>query len=445
MAAPSTLELQHVLLQRLHDARLRSDQLFEIVRTEALYDRPIPERHRIIFYIGHLEAFDWNLLRERVLDAPAFHPEFDRLFAFGIDPLGGGLPNDQPCDWPSLEQVRRYVDRVRETLDGALASALASGTRREFLVNLLLNVAIEHRLMHAETLAYMLHQLRLDRKLRPSGGLALVRADTERDVASNVSTEIPEGIATLGLPRGGERFGWDNEFEQHTVQVPRFAIDRYQITNREYLEFMRTGGYQEPSWWSKDDWEWINQAGIVHPVFWKQDGDGWLYRTMFEEIPLPSDWPVYVSHAEASAYARWKGKSLPTEAQWHRAAVGTPEGTEREYPWGSQSPTAKRGNFDFESWEPVPVTAFPDGRSAFGVEGLLGNGWEWTSTVFGPFAGFERFPFYPGYSANFFDGKHYVMKGGSPRTAACMLRRSFRNWFQSHYQYVYAGFRCVEN
>jgi formylglycine-generating enzyme required for sulfatase activity len=79
----------------------------------------------------------------------------------------------------------------------------------------------------------------------------------------------------------------------------------------------------------------------------------------------------------------------------------------------------------------------------FGVEGLVGNGWEWTSTVFGPFAGFERYPFYPGYSADFFDGKHYVMKGGSARTAACMLRRSFRNWFQSHYQFVYAGFRCV--
>ncbi|MFQ5694635.1 MAG: SUMF1/EgtB/PvdO family nonheme iron enzyme, partial [Terriglobia bacterium] len=103
------------------------------------------------------------------------------------------------------------------------------------------------------------------------------------------------------------------------------------------------------------------------------------------------------------------------------------------------------GNFDFHHWDPVPVTAHPAGASAFGVHGLVGNGWEWTSTVFGPFEGFERFPFYPRYSANFFDGKHFVIKGGSARTAACMLRRSFRNWFQSHYQYAYAGFRCVDN
>jgi formylglycine-generating enzyme required for sulfatase activity len=74
---------------------------------------------------------------------------------------------------------------------------------------------------------------------------------------------------------------------------------------------------------------------------------------------------------------------------------------------------------------------------------MVGNGWEWTSTAFAPFEGFRPFPFYPGYSADFFDGKHFVMKGGSVRTASCMLRPSFRNWFQPHYQYAYAGFRCV--
>jgi formylglycine-generating enzyme required for sulfatase activity len=169
---------------------------------------------------------------------------------------------------------------------------------------------------------------------------------------------------------------------------------------------------------------------------------------MFDEVPLPLDWPVYVSHAEASAYARWAGKSLPTEAEWHQAAHGTPAEGERIFSWGSEAPNirsdkARLGNFDFHRWDPAPVNGFPEGRSAFGVDDMLGNGWEWTSTVFAPFPGFKPFPFYRGYSADFFDGKHFVMKGGSARTAACMLRPSFRNWFQAHYQYVYAGFRCV--
>ena len=164
---------------------------------------------------------------------------------------------------------------------------------------------------------------------------------------------------------------------------------------------------------------------------------------MFEELSLPLDWPVYVSHAEANAYARWTGKSLPTEAQWYRAAYGTPEDKENIYPWGDAEPDSQKGNFDFYRWNPTRIGAFPQGQSAFGAFDMLGNGWEWTSTVFQPFAGFEAFPFYRGYSADFFDGKHYVIKGGSARTAASMLRRSFRNWFQPHYQYVYAGFRCV--
>ncbi len=152
---------------------------------------------------------------------------------------------------------------------------------------------------------------------------------------------------------------------------------------------------------------------------------------------------MFVSHAEASAFARWAGKKLPSEAQWHRAAYGAPNGIERVYPWGDDAPARTRGNFHHESWEPCAVDAHPAGTSAFGVFDLLGNGWEWTSTHFAPLRGFEPFPFYKGYSANFFDGKHFVMKGGSHRTDACMLRRSFRNWFQPHYPYIYSTVRCV--
>jgi len=206
---------------------------------------------------------------------------------------------------------------------------------------------------------------------------------------------------------------------------------------------MAAGGYETRSFWAESDWDWKAAQGISHPAFWKPVGQQWLYRTMFEEVPLPPDWPVYVSHAEASAYARWAGKSLPTEAEWHRAAFGAREGNESAHPWGGDAPASQYGNFDFERWDPVPVKALPLSRSAYGVYDLAGNGWEWTSTVFAPFPGFEPFPFYRGYSADFFDGKHFVLKGGSARTAACMMRRTFRNWFQGHYQYAYAGFRCV--
>ena len=435
--AQSYLEQLHA---RIRGVRVQSDELFEIVRPEALYDRPIPERHRIIFYLGHLEAFDWNLLLEP-LGLASFDPDFDKLFAFGIDPVEGGLPDDKPEDWPSLEKVRRYAARLRMTLDDALRAAAKkdfSFARLEH--GRLLDVAIEHRLMHAETLCYMLHQLPVERK---SGRTVLAPSPAPPRVLRKV--EIHAGIATLGMARmENGPFGWDNEFEEHRVQVPSFAVDACNVTNQEYLRFVLDGGYRDRSLWSNQGWECISSQGREHPIFWARRGDSWACRTMFEEIPLPLDWPVYVSHDEASAYARWAGKELPSEAEWHRAAYAARNGSERAYPWGAEPPSPRHGNFDLQRWDPAPVGSFPDGSSDFGVADLIGNGWEWTRTPFAPFRGFEPFSFYPGYSANFFDGKHFVMKGGSPRTAACMLRRSFRNWFQPHYPYVYATFRCVE-
>jgi formylglycine-generating enzyme required for sulfatase activity len=150
---------------------------------------------------------------------------------------------------------------------------------------------------------------------------------------------------------------------------------------------------------------------------------------MFEPIPLPLAWPVYVSQAEADAYARWKARRLPTEAEYHRAAFGTDSGEERSLPWGNVETSPERGNLDFASW----------------VHDLVGNGWEWTSTEFAPFPGFHPMASYPEYSAEFFDGHHLVLKGASPATAKELVRRSFRNWFRPNYPYVYAKFRTVSS
>jgi hypothetical protein len=185
------------LFARLQSARAHSEELFAIVHPGALYDRPVAERHRIIFYLGHLEAFDWNLLREP-LGLSSFDPEFDKLFAFGIDPVEGGLPTDQPADWSSVEHIREYNRRLRDQLNAAIRNAGAKDPElRHLELGRLLDVAIEHRLMHSETLCYMLHQLPGNRKLAQHTPPApLAPTHMQRSLA------IPEGAATLGLPRG---------------------------------------------------------------------------------------------------------------------------------------------------------------------------------------------------------------------------------------------------
>ena len=322
------------LAARMTAARAATDELFSILRPEALYERPIPERHRLIFYLGHLEAFDWNLIAVRAFGVEPFRPEYDKLFAFGIDPVDGGLPNEPASDWPDAASVRSYSARVREILDECLSGARAP--REGTDLDTIFNMAIEHRLMHAETLAYLFHQLPYSAKVpRPDAPPPSRGRIAAREIA------IPAGEATLGQSRVDRAFGWDNEFDGMTVRVPAFIIDAQKVTNGRFLEFLEDGGYDKEKLWSEADWKWRTKANVRHPGFWREKDGAWLYRGMFAEVPLPLDAPAYVSHAEASAFARWAGRSLPSEAQFHRAAYGTPQGEERDYPWGSEPPSSR--------------------------------------------------------------------------------------------------------
>jgi formylglycine-generating enzyme required for sulfatase activity len=294
--------------------------------------------------------------------------------------------------------------------------------------------------MHQETLHYILHRLPYDQKRRPDD---LPPPWIGGEPPQPQSVRIPAGRATLGADPESLAFGWDNERPAHAADVDAFSIDRDSVANREYLQFVEAGGYLDEALWNPEGWQWRTEREVRHPLFWELHRGAWFWRGMWDLLALPMAWPAYVTHAEASAFARWKKRRLPTEAEYHRAAFAAPSGAERLHPWGDAPPDASRGNFDFQRWDPVPVGSFPRGDSAWGVRDLVGNGWEWTSTVFAPFAGFHPMPSYPEFSADFFDGKHYVMKGASPATARELVRRSLRNWFRPTYPYVYAKFRTA--
>lgn len=401
------------LRRGLAEARLRTDELFALVRPDSLFERPVPERHRLNFYIGHVEAFDWNMMCVHGLGLERFRKDLDHTFAFGIDPGGSGLPTDTRNDWPSLDETLGYCGRVRETVDTVLDQAPVD----------IATLCIEHRLMHAETLCYLLHNLD-PKRMSPSKRLATRPHPIVRPPPRPDWIEIPEGCAHLGRSKD-TGFGWDNEFGPVSERVPAFAIRKHKVTNGEYLEFVEAGG--------------------PCPHYWRHDGDRWLLRAMFGEVPLPLDWPAYVTHNQARQFAAQAGAKLPSEAQWDRAAYGSPTGSSRRYPWGDESPGPGHGNLHFKRWDPCSVMATPEGDSDFGVAQTLGNGWEWTSDPLRPFPGFQQYPFYPGYSADFFDNDHFVLKGASPRTALPLLRRSFRNWFRKGYPYLYSTIRLVSN
>lgn len=399
--------------------RRRSADIFGLVNANAYYTRPIPLRHPFAFYEGHLPAFSFFTLNERSLNEAPVDKDLERLFERGIDPASETAAAAHARNqWPQRAEIQAFGSACDARVLNAFANAVLEDASNLRLrqAQAVFNI-LEHEEMHHETLLYIVHQLPYE--------LKAVRPQAHNDVVPPpyATRVIGAGTATLGAEREGQQFGWDNEFGSAQVHVPGFAIDTFPVTNAAYLKFVNAGG--------------------APPPFWiKRDGE-WKLRAMFEELPLPASWPVYVTHVQAEEYARWKGMRLPTEAEYHRAAFSTPEGTERAFPWGDEAPQHKHGNFDFQRYDPEPVNAHPAGVSAWGVHDLVGNGWEWTATPFGPLPGFEPMASYPQYSADFFDNLHYVMKGASPVTAREHVRRSFRNWYRAEYPFMYAKFRCV--
>ena len=427
------------LAARFDHARAATRRLFDLLTPEAYYARPIALRNPIVFYEGHLPVFAVNTLLKRALGRPGIDERFERLFARGIDPEDVSQVGGEAA-WPDRSAVLEYAAEADRRLGDALrhaeldrpGDALLDGAEAAY-------TAVEHEELHQETLHYIWHRLPLDQKQAPAGYAPRL----EGAPPLHEPIEIPEGTATLGVSRDGAPFAWDNERPCHRVTAGAFTIDAHDVTNLDYLEFVDAGGYARPDLWSPEDWAWITRERIAHPLFWERHDGQWFWRAMFARVPLPGSWPVYVSHAEAEAYLRWRGRRLPTEAEYHRAAFGEPGGGERPLPWGAGLSEGAHGNFGGVHFDPVPAGSCPAGRSAFGVHDLVGNGWEWTGTPFAPFEGFRPMASYPEYSADFFDDRHFVMKGASPATPAATIRRSFRNWFRPHYPYVYATFRGV--
>jgi len=415
---------RETLLQWFREGRARTKQIFEIPVADAYFSRPIALRNPIVFYEGHLPAFCINTLIKLALRQEGIDERLEILFARGIDPDSEDAVKDPGSVWPARTAVQAYGTTADAMIERALREETLDDDRIPQLRRAEAAFAIlEHEQMHQETLLYMLHNLPHEMKIARAPLHASTFASAARD-AKNESIAIPAGTATVGADRDAIGFGWDNEFPAQRVEVDAFSIDKHSVTNGDWLAFMKA-------------------TGAAAPHFWRNVDGAWHRVGMFALEPLPLDAPVYATYEEAEAYARWRGKRLPSEAEYHRAAYGTPSGEERRYPWGDARPDATRGNFGFANWDPVAVGSYPAGASAWGVHDLVGNGWEWTSTIFDGFPGFEPMPSYPVYSNDFFDGQHYVLKGASPVTAPELIRPSFRNWFRPNYPYVYAKFRCV--
>lgn len=380
-----------------------------LAQLDGLDDRALcaqvhPDFSPLGWHLGHIVYTEglW-LLREAGETPP--RPELAQLFDVAA------LPKHLRGNLPGRDALHAYAEAVRARVLDRLDAAPAAAAR-------LWHFVLQHESQHGETIAFL--------KRLAEGAATAYDAGPAPDIEDLI--KVPAGPIALGSADGD---ALDNEGGVHEVFVGDFRIARHPVTQADFAAFIRADGYRRPELWSAEGWAWREGAGVDGPLYWRPGGD---------------DHPVMgVSAHEAEAYCRFRGRRLPTEAQWEKAAAWDPAlGRARRVPWGDGPADPARANIDRARGGTSPVGAYPGGVSAYGAEDMLGNVWEWTASAFAAYPGFQSYP-YAGFSAAYYDGRHRALRGGSWATRPWTLRAASRNWYVPETRQILAGFRCAGN
>lgn len=456
---PDATQLRMQILDDFHRTFDLYEQLFITLNCadhvpenqRAYYQKPIPLRHPLIFYLGHTATFFINKLVLAGLLSERVNPEFESLFAVGVDEMSWDDIGDDHYDWPSVAGVQSYRQQVRQRLDH-LIRTLPLTTPIDWQHPWWpIIMGIEHERIHLETSSVLIRQqhlawVQVDAAWPICQDFQSATSQTnllDNTLLNNTLIEVPPGPVHWHKKHGDADYGWDNEYGEHQAQVPAFQASRYLVSNQEFLVFVEHGGYQEDCFWQNEGLAWKNYHQAQHPTFWRRHGNGkdgtgqddksWSLRLMTEEIPMPWDWPVEINYHEAKAFCQWKSQStglpvrLPTEDEWYR--LYRVSGMDASTP-------ANIGLQHFAS--PCPVSTFAHG-DFFDV---VGNVWQWTETPIYPFDGFEVHPLYDDFTTPTFDGQHNLIKGGSWISTGNEALPSARYAFRRHF-FQHAGFRYV--
>ena len=435
-------QLTEEIAGRMEETRRATLALFEMVREEDLRESPGFGFRPVIWHLAHIGVFEAYWLLQKLNGEAAPDPAYERIF----DPIK--TPREESKNLPTRAEMERYLSNVRERVLRHLERSEFKEDDAMLRDGYLFRLVLEHEEQHQETLAYLLQLLKPSKKTRPQGVEAVGTSPSGDSSSSKAPSPSSEMVSVAGgsFQMGAiwKGFAYDNELPPHRVHVPAFKIDRLLATNEEYAEFIAEGGYARREWWSDEGWEHCSREGWKFPLYWMQQNRNWRVQTMFDEGVLAARHPVTgISWYEAEAYARFRGKRLPSEAEWEKAASWDAlKETKGRFAWGDERPSESLCNFDNRFWGTTAVGSFPEGASAAGCLDMTGNVWEWTSDAFAGYPGFEPFP-YPEYSEVWFDGDHRVLKGGSWATRASPLRVSFRNFFRRHFRIAFAGIRCA--
>ncbi|HKI73771.1 MAG TPA: 5-histidylcysteine sulfoxide synthase [Pseudomonadales bacterium] len=411
------------------------ESLFETLAGDAAWTvKPIPLRHPLIFYYGHTATFFVNKLVLAGMIEQRVNPQFESMFAVGVDEMSWDDLNDDHYDWPSPAEVKAYRDDVRAIINRLIETASLTLPIDWAHPWWAIVMGIEHELIHLETSSVLIRQQAID--------MVASHPDWQPCTASGEAPTndlIKVGRGSVALGKSDDiQYGWDNEYGKHEAEVDAFKAGKYLVSNREFLEFVEAGGYLADDYWLEEGREWRNFTQATHPTFWVRDGERWKLRLMTEVVEMPWNWPVEVNYHEAKAFCLWKSSEtdkryrLPTEDEWYRLfdESGACEPAPGE-------PSQSNLHLDHFA-SSCPVDRFQQGQ----FFDVTGNVWQWTETPIYPFDGFKVHPYYDDFSTPTFDDRHNLIKGGSWISCGNESLKASRYAFRRHF-FQHAGFRYV--
>ncbi|HEX8855684.1 MAG TPA: ergothioneine biosynthesis protein EgtB [Thermoleophilaceae bacterium] len=408
------------------EARRRTADLVAPVSEDDMERVHNPLMSPLVWDIGHIAAFEDLWICQHLGKLEPLHPELAEVYDATETPRKdrGTLPFLRLSDaWDYMAEVRARTLSVLDRYEGD---------------SFIWEMVLEHEHQHNETMLQALQLAPAGVYFPPSHRLA---ASPDEAAEPPERVLIEAGPFLMGDP--GVGFAYDNERPQHEVTLRAFEIDRSPVTVGAFREFVEEGGYERRDWWSDEGWLWREAEGVERPLYWTEDGG----QRFFDAVePLDPALPVmHVSFHEAQAYAEYRGRRLPSEPEWEKAAAWDPRrGEHRRHPWGDSEPDWGRANLDQFSFRPDAVGAHAAGDSAYGVSGLEGDCWEWTASEFHGYPGFRAYP-YSEYSEIFFGGPYRVLRGGSWATRPRVVRTTFRNWDHPQRRQIFSGFRCAND
>jgi iron(II)-dependent oxidoreductase len=427
------MDLKERAARGLEEVRLRSLGLVDPVPDDDMLAQHSPIMSPLVWDLAHVGNFEEIWLLRTIAGLPARDPRLDDIY----DAFRHARRERTRLKLLDPQQSRVYISDVRGRVLDTLDKIELSPANPLLAGAYVYGMVIQHEHQHDETMLATL-QLRVGEYPVIEPGSPVPSPPDEREVF------IPGGSFVMGTST--EPWAYDNERPAHEVDVAPFWIDAVPVANRDYLGFIEAGGYEDGRWWSERGWAHRREAELEHPQFWIKDGADWSRIRFGRREALPMDEAVqHVCWFEAEAYARWAGKRLPTEAEWEKAASWHPaRNSKRRYPWGDGEPTPELANLQQHYCRPSPVGSYSAGASAYGVRQMIGDVWEWTSSDFLAYPGFEAFP-YPEYSEVFFGDTYRVLRGGSWATHPSVMRPSFRNWDLAERRQIFSGIRLASD